>query len=100
MEEPIDFSNRMKNIRTPSQQTDSVGVARQSLSTRKRPSIIDIVMRYGGKYVADEKQATHILIVFVVIAIFFSLYLFKNKTDMSERYTSEDTRDIILQMEQ
>ena len=40
------------------------------------PKIIQLVMKYSGGLVKDEKQANYVLIGFVVVAIIVSLFLF------------------------
>lgn len=39
------------------------------------PKIIELVIKYSGGYIKDEKQASYILIGFVVVAIVISLFL-------------------------
>jgi len=46
----------------------------QSFQTQT-PKIVQWVMRYSGGLVKDEKQASYVLIGFVVVAIIVSLFL-------------------------
>ena len=39
------------------------------------PKIIQLVMKYSGGYIKDEKQASYVLIGFVVMAIIISIFL-------------------------
>ena len=39
------------------------------------PKIIQLVMKYSGGYIKDEKQASYFLIGFVAVAIIISLFL-------------------------
>ena len=46
--------------------------------------VIEWVIKYSGGYVKDEKQASHVLIGFVVLAIIISLFLiFSGGSDIS-----------------
>lgn len=40
------------------------------------PRVIQWVMRYSGGLVQDEKQASYVLIGFVILAIIISIFLF------------------------
>ncbi|MCR4284140.1 MAG: hypothetical protein NUV64_02375 [Parcubacteria group bacterium] len=40
------------------------------------PKIVGVVIKYSGGYIKDEKQASYVLIGFVVLAIVVSLFLF------------------------
>lgn len=40
------------------------------------PKIIELVIKYSGGYIKDEKQANYFLIGFVVVAVIVSLFLF------------------------
>src|SRR3989338_3274200 len=48
---------------------------RQSFQT-PTPKIVELVIKYSGGAIKDEKQANYVLIGFVVIAIIVSLFLF------------------------
>jgi len=39
------------------------------------PKIVQLVMKYSGGYIKDEKQASYVLIGFVMMAIIISLFL-------------------------
>ncbi len=47
---------------------------RQSFQT-PTPKIVEWVIKYSGGYVKDEKQASYVLIGFVVLAIVVSLFM-------------------------
>ncbi|MSU45517.1 MAG: hypothetical protein EXS47_02740 [Candidatus Zambryskibacteria bacterium] len=40
------------------------------------PKIVQLVIKYSGGYVKDEKQASYVLIGFVAVAIVVSIFLF------------------------
>ena len=40
------------------------------------PKIIQLVMKYSGGYIKDEKQASYVLVGFVALAIVVSFFLF------------------------
>lgn len=42
----------------------------------KIPKLIQLVTRYSGGYIKDEKQANYILVGFALVAITVSLFLF------------------------
>ena len=56
------------------------------------PRIIQLVMKYSGGYIKDEKQANYFLVGFVVVAIMVSLFLlfgFHTKTPKAVRYRED-----------
>lgn len=48
------------------------------------PKIIELVIKYSGGYIKDEKQASYFLIGFVAIAIIISLFLFFSAGGVSD----------------
>jgi len=42
----------------------------------KNPKVVEYVIRYSGGYVKDEKQASYVILGFVIIAITISAFLF------------------------
>ena len=49
------------------------------------PEIVRLVIKYSGGYIKDEKQATHAILVVVIIAIIFSLFLGGGQTTNSSK---------------
>jgi len=55
-------------------ESDEFQQTRQSFQTAT-PKIVEWVIKYSGGLVKDEKQASYVLIGFVVVAIIVSLFL-------------------------
>ena len=55
-------------------ESDEFQQTRQSFQT-STPKIVEWVIKYSGGLVKDEKQASYVLIGFVVVAIIVSLFL-------------------------
>ena len=57
------------------------------------PKIIQWVIKYSGGLVKDEKQASYILIGFVVLAIIVSLFLFFGRGSDTSRTLQENFKN-------
>ena len=72
-EQPADLSHSLKRVQEPSQNGgwQALRYYREPLN----PKIISWVIRYSGGLVKDEKQASYVLLGFVVVAVVISLFL-------------------------
>lgn len=46
------------------------------------PKIIQWIIKYSGGLIKDEKQANHILIGFIIVAVIISLFIFFNNGEV------------------
>lgn len=66
-----------QNSETPKVMFENEGFQRSSLSFRApTPKIVQLVIKYSGGYIKDEGQANKVLILFIIVTIIISLYLF------------------------
>ena len=71
--EGIDLSGALKDSGTGVKFEGEQQYARPYYSGT--PKIIQLVMKYSGGYIKDEKQASYVLLGFVAVAIIISLFL-------------------------
>jgi len=67
---------------------------RQSFQT-PTPNILQWVIKYSGGVVKDEKQASYVLIGFVVVAIVVSLFLFFGGRESKAKFEAPPGQKII-----
>ena len=71
----IEIEKALKEFEEKSQ-TEQIQKNPEVLKNSETPRMIELVMKYSGGSVKNEKQAQYVLLGFVVAAIVISLFLF------------------------
>ncbi len=58
------------------------------------PKIVQLVIKYSGGYVKDEKQASYVLIGFVAVAIIISLFLIFSDSSSNKKIPFKPTIEV------